>query len=117
MGKRRGKHDSLVLELEGRLFNEYDYDKILKFWEYSRRGYVGEVDILAIMDGMHDFYEVKSNRTRYSVEKAQEQYSRFCKAFPKWKKTGYLYTPAGLEKITDTMDTDRENIIRGSTLW
>lgn len=104
MGKREGKHDVLVLQLERMLFNTHEYEKMMKFWEYCRTGmngnsYAGEVDLLAYADHIYDFYEVKSNRTPRAVSKAYEQYDRFRHAFPKWRTNGFLYTPSGLEVI------------------
>jgi len=89
---RQNIHDGLVEELRDQLFHTHDYDKMMLFWEYSRNGLVGEVDLLAMADEIYDFYEVKTTFHSKSNAKAHQQYGRFQEAFPKWNTNGFLYT-------------------------
>lgn len=85
------KHDQLVNRLEKILFNERDYEYMLKFWEYCKNGYAGEVDLLAYADGIYDFFEVKSNCHQKAKKKAYEQFERFKLAFPERRVIGFMY--------------------------
>lgn len=105
MARRKKKrktsiHDGLVSELEKKL-REDGTERIFTFWEYSRRGFVGEIDVLVRDEGESIFYEVKSNYNKKAHSRAQEQYSRFRKAFPKIKSRGYLYCGKELIRLQD----------------
>lgn len=96
---REKRHDSLVNKLEVLLFNNHDYDKMWKFFEYCQNGEVGEVDLLAMADQIYDFYEVKCTFNNKNRNKALQQYERFRRAFPKEQTNGFLYCGEGIIRL------------------
>ena len=98
--KAGGVHNGLVLKLKLELLQRRNYEQIFTFWQYSRFGHTGEVDLLAQEDGRYDFYEVKCTRTNQAKIKARSQYERWRKAYPRRLSRGFLYTPQrGVERL------------------
>ena len=93
--KQESKHNGLVYKLRDELFQTQDYEKMLLFWEYSKNGLIGEVDLLAMADEIYDFYEVKTTFHSKSHTKARQQYGRFQEAFPRWDINGFMYCGDG----------------------
>jgi len=60
--------------------------------DYCRNGQIGEVDLLAMADGLYDFYEVKCTFHSKSHKKAREQFDRYKLAFPRQDVKGFMYT-------------------------
>jgi len=94
-------HDGLVFKLRDEIIqsSSVSYKRLETFYEYCRRGLVGEVDLLAMADEFWDFYEIKCNPTRKAVRKAYEQYERFQQAFPNKLMHGFMYTCQGLRVL------------------
>ena len=93
------KHDQLVDRLEKMLFDSRDYENMWKFLEYCSNGQCGEVDLLALADGIYDFYEVKSTYHQKAKRKAHEQFQRFKWAYPKRQINGFIYCGEGIIRL------------------
>lgn len=96
--KPRNKHDQIVSWLANRLIDTYSHKKgrfsLETLISYHSRGKSGEVDLLFHNEqDWYHFYEVKSTDTRRGYKKAQEQFERFCAAYPKRKTKGVYVTP------------------------
>lgn len=100
---KQNRHDSLVDIVLGRIAQYDKYTVIEALWDYHRNGYDGEVDVLAYNSNTKwwHFYEVKCSMTKRSTARAQEQYDRFKKAYPKRKVKGVQVTYQGVRRLKE----------------
>ena len=73
----RGIHDKNITELINYLLEEKDYVMLEAKVEYPRfSDVIGEIDLLGLRKSGLDFFEVKSNYSHKSFDKAQKQLQR-----------------------------------------
>ena len=97
--KKYGKHEQTVDMLVDKLIKSEKFDKIVRDLDYSFPNANGQVDVLAFIGNKKYFYEVKSNYSRKSLKKAQEQYNRY-KRFNETKNIeGYIVTMKKIERL------------------
>jgi len=98
ISKNQERHDKLVYRTVDRLMLKTErvkgIDSISTKLEYRVGRMSGEVDILTrTSEGNYHFYEVKGRHSEKGLEKAQEQFDRFCEAYPTRKIKGVYITP------------------------
>ena len=72
MKQKLSKHDKYVLELSGKIKDDYDNVSVNVPVKYEKR-LLGEIDIVARKGNRFDFYEVKCS---YRIVKAKKQLQR-----------------------------------------
>jgi len=89
-------HDRMCSYLFRYLKSQYQYDDIVKNWEYWNKKHtrcVGELDIRHIQnDIIYDVYEVKSLYRSSLETKARSQLRRYQDYFDLYKHNGISYT-------------------------
>jgi len=90
------KHKDMLEQLVDRLCDK-NYDLIATNIRYKVGKLEGEIDVLAVRDGVHHFYEIKSGKHRKS--KAQDQYDRFRITHPRLKTRGIYVGRDSIQRL------------------
>lgn len=98
--KERSKHDRLCDLVAERLSGNERYKTVDTYVNYSRRGLVGELDVIAITwEGVQHVYEIKTSHNNRNYRRANTQFKRYCRAFPKKTIKGTYVTPSRVKRL------------------
>jgi len=88
------KHHNIQRDLVSRI-REYGKYYVKQNLDYSKDGYVGEVDVLARIQAtdQYRFYEIKTTYSSKSFKKAKLQFRKYCNAYPDREVKGIYVTP------------------------